>query len=278
MQVLLTGPYGSCGTAIIDHLADDEEYDFTYFNRSDRPDDHLYGGYDTVVADIADYEAVSEAREGQDAGVHLAAVPTGSAPFEEVLEANIVGTYNVLHAAHEAGVESFVFASTNHTVGMYEKTLRPELYEEGAGTVVDHTSPVRPDSYYGVSKVFGEALGRYYVENFDAPERFYSLRICNVTSADRDTPTDYAEHLIEEGADPDSEEFERKIKRKQAMWHSRRDFAHQVECCLQDESVEFDVFYGVSDNANRWFDIEHARSVIGYRPRDRSEDHPMPGR
>jgi hypothetical protein len=59
------------------------------------------------------------------------------------------------------------------------------------------------------------------------------------------------------------------------MWHSRRDLAHLVDCCLRDESVTADVFYGVSDNPTRWFDIEHARDVLGYDPQDDASDWPV---
>jgi len=69
-----------------------------------------------------------------------------------------------------------------------------------------------------------------------------------------------------------SEPYERDLARMKAMWQSRRDFAHQVDCCLRDDTVSFDIFYGVSDNRRRWLDLEHARSVIGYDPRDDGED------
>lgn len=276
MRVLLTGVYGRCGTAILDHLYPDERYEFTLLNRSDRPEDHEYGGYDTIVADVTDSEAVAAAMEGQDAVIHLAAYPFTDSDWEDIHQPNIVGQYTVLEAAKQAGVGSFIFASTNHVVGMYEEQHSPELYDDDYGLVVDHTSPVRPDSFYGASKAFGEALGRFYIENFEAPEQFYSLRICNVTHAEEDDPAAYARSLLEDGADPDSEEFRTTVRRKMAMWHSRRDFAHLVDCCLQDDSVSYDVFYGVSDNRNRWFDLEHARARIGYRPQDRAEDRPIP--
>jgi hypothetical protein len=58
------------------------------------------------------------------------------------------------------------------------------------------------------------------------------------------------------------------VARLKSTWQSRRDFAHQIDCCLQDESVEFDIFSGVSNNHQRWFDLEHARIKIGYQPQD----------
>lgn len=276
MQVLVTGAYGKCGTAIIDHLDGSDRYDFTYLNRSDRPADHEYGGYDTVIANVSDFDDLVAAAEGHDAMVHLAAFTNVSSDWEDVHAPNVIGQYNALEAAKRAEMDSFIFASTNHVVGMYEERLSPELYEDTYPLVVDHTVPVRPDSFYGASKAWGEALGRFYNENFAYPRQFYSLRICNVQYAEKDDPAVYARNLLEDGMDADDPEFVNKVRRRMAMWHSRRDFAHEIDCCLRDDQVDYDVFYGVSDNKNRWFDLEHARSVIGYRPQDRAEDQDIP--
>jgi NAD+ dependent glucose-6-phosphate dehydrogenase len=270
MDVLMTGVYGRCGTAIIDHLSH-ERYDFTYYNRSDR-DDGPYGGYETVVGDISEYEKLRGAMEGNDAIIHLAAYPHTNGTWEDVFEPNIIGMYNALEAARETEVESVVFGSTNHVVGMYEVENAPEIYSRDHAFVIHHTDPVRPDSYYGVSKSFGEDLGRYYVENYEYPKRFYALRICTVNMPEYDHPYGDAERGVDTGEfDRDSLEYEEQVARMKAMWQSRRDFAHQVDCCLQDDSVEYDIFHGVSDNARRWFDIEHARTTIGYQPRDNGE-------
>ena len=61
-----------------------------------------------------------------------------------------------------------------------------------------------------------------------------------------------------------------------ATWQSRRDIANLVDCCLRDDTVAFDVFYGVSDNAASWFDIDHARQVVGYDPRDSADEWEAP--
>jgi nucleoside-diphosphate-sugar epimerase len=277
MNVLLTGTYGRCGTAIIDHLHDRDEYEFTYFNRSDRPPEHPYGGYDTVVGNVTDPDAIREAAAGQDAVVHLAAYPYVAGNWTDVFEPNFAGMYNTLEAAREAEVESFVFGSTNHVMGMYEAEHAPEIYDLDSDILVDHTDPVRPDSYYGASKSFGEDLGRYYVETHDYPERFYSLRICSVRMPEYDHPYGDAEMGVDEGEfERGSDAYDRKVARMKAMWHSRRDFAHEVDCCLADDTVEFDIFAGVSDNDRRWFDLEHARTVIGYDPKDNGEEWDEP--
>lgn len=272
MNVLVTGPYGRVGTAIIDHLHDRDDYQFTYLNRSDRDDDHPYGGYETVVADITDYEAMRPAFDDQDAVVHLAGYPEVDGEWPEIFQNNIIGMYNTLEASREAGVDSFIFGSTNHVVGMYEVTNAPELYELDYELSVDHTAPRRPDSYYGTSKSFGEDLGRYYVENYEAPTQFYALRICSVRHEQYDHPYGDAEHGADTGKwKRGSPEYEEMVARMKAMWQSRRDLAQMVECCLRDDSVDHDIFYGVSDNDRRWFDLDHAREVLGYSPEDNGE-------
>jgi len=275
--VLVTGAYGRVGTAIIDHLDGKDEYEFTYLNRSDRPEDHPYGDYDTFVADVTDREAIQSAFEGQDAVVHLAGYPETDGTWEEVLNNNIIGMYNTLEAVNDAEVEKFVFGSTNHVVGMYEIENAPEIYQPEFELVIDHTTPRRPDSYYGTSKSLGEDLGRYYTENFEYPTQFYSLRIASIRHDEYDHPYGDAEHGVDHGNwERGSDEYDEMVARMKAMWQSRRDFAHQIECCLADDEVDFDVFYGVSDNDRRWFDIEHARQVIGYDPRDNGEEWDSP--
>ncbi|EJN60814.1 NAD-dependent epimerase/dehydratase family protein [Halogranum rubrum] len=271
MQVLLTGAYGRVGTAIIDHLADRDEYEFTYLNRSDRPN------HETFVADVSDYEAMRPAFDDKDAVIHLAGYPETDGTWDEVHENNIVGMQNVLKATREAGVETFVFGSTNHVVGMHEVDNAPDIYYPDFGLRVPHDAPHRPDSYYGTSKAFGEDLGRYYVENFDAPTQFYALRICSVRHEEYDHPYGDAEHGVDDGEwERGSDQYDEMVARMKAMWQSRRDLAHQVDCCLQDEDVEFGVFNGVSDNDRRWFDIENAREVIGYDPQDNGEEWDAP--
>lgn len=275
MDVLMTGPYGRCGTAVIDHLHD--RYDFTHLNRSDRPEDHRYGGYDTLVANVADYDAIRPAFDGNDAVIHLAGYPYVESELSDVLEPNVIGMANTLEAARQAELETFIFGSTNHVVGEYEREHAPELYHPEYGLVLDHTVPIRPDSFYGVSKAFGEALGRFYVENYDYPKRFYSIRICSVRHREYDHPYGDAERGVENGEwERGSDEYDRTVARMKAMWQSRRDFAHQIRCCLDDDAVEFEIFSGVSDNHRRWFDIEHARATIGYDPADDAEEWTSP--
>ncbi len=280
MRVLITGANGTVGSAIADRLGDREEYEFTYTDVEPHPD------RETVVADVTEYEEIRDAIAGHDAVIHLAAAVDLSADWDEILRVNVQGTYNVIEACAEAHVERVLFASSIHTVGMYEIELAPELYDpERSRPVVHHTDPVRPDSFYGVSKVFGEAMGRLYVESetnpmsevmgaFETttreyPERFYSLRITSVRDADHDHPYGLAEEGVEAGEwERGSEAYEFMADRLKCTWLSHRDLAQLVDRCLQDESVEFDIFWACSANEGRWVDLEHGRATIGFRPRD----------
>jgi nucleoside-diphosphate-sugar epimerase len=270
-NVLITGALGRIGTALIDHLADRDAYEFTYLDRESHPE------YDVHVADIADYDAIRPAFDGQDAVVHLAGNPSPGAPWDDILQNNVIGTYNVLEAACDAGVETVMFASTNHVVGKYPDEWNEDLYRGAVDRQIDHTDPVRPDSYYAVSKLFGEHLGRYYVEDKAAPERFYAVRIGWVLDREYDHPYGPAEQAVAEGKmERGDSEYERRVATCKSMWCSRRDMAQLTGRVLQDESVEFDVFYARSRGSIQWLDIEHTREVLGYDPVDDADEYEEP--
>ncbi|MFC4550457.1 MULTISPECIES: NAD-dependent epimerase/dehydratase family protein [Halorussus] len=292
-NVLVTGPYGEAGEAILTYLAGKEEYNFTYLNRSDHPE------YETHVADIADYEAIRPAFDGQDAVIHLAAQSDAGAEFEDIIEPNIVGTYNVLKAMEDADVKKLIYASSQRVMGLYEEEHAPELYEEDYPSEYDplrlsHETIPKPDGYYGASKMFGEYICQTHARRDGAPEQVYSLRISSVRTEEYDHPYGDAErgvdrggeHKVEDGEVWDqsqtgswergSQEYKEMEKRLKASWTSQRDFAQMLECCLEDEDVTYDTFYAVSGNDARWFDIEHAQAVLGYEPQDNGSEWTSP--
>lgn len=287
MQVLITGANGTVGNAILSELGGREEYDFTCLDVEDHPD------RDTVVADITDYDEIRPHFENQDAVIHLAAAAELSVPWDTVESINIQGTYNVLQAAAEAEVENFVFASSIHTIGMYEIELSPELYSPEHDLSITHEDPTRPDSFYGVSKVFGEALGRQFVESKqnplgelhpvyetnlrDYPTSFYSVRILTILEEQYDHPYGLAETGVDEGWwERDSEEYDLMVDRMKCTWFSHRDLGQLVDLCLQDDSVDFDIFWGVSDNEATWVDLSHTKDVLGYEPEDDGSEWESP--
>ena len=273
MDVLITGAHGRVGTAILDRLGGDERYDFTLLDveKGDRE------GTTSVVADVSDYDSIRPHFDGQDAVVHLALLPgTGGSGSRELgwtdgLGGNLKGINNVYEAAVDAGLDSIVFASSNHAVGMVEVRNAPGVYRN-EGVRAGHDEPHRPDSRYGLTKTYGEDLGRLAAEAHGV--RFYGLRIGAVRDPEYDHPYGDAERGVEDGEwERGSDAYGEQAARLKGLWQSRRDVAHLVECCLRDDSVEWDHFYGVSANDRRWLDdLEYARETIGYEPRDRGEE------
>jgi len=272
MDVLVTGANGIVGSAIVEHI--DEEYDLTLLDIED-------GERTDVVADVRDYEALRPHVDGHDAVVHLALTPGTGGPEDRSLgwsdaqADNLQGCHNVTEAAVDADLDSLVFASSNHAVGMVEVQHRPAVYHNdpdgGGGIRAGHDEPHRPDSRYGLTKCYGEDLGRLAAEAHGI--RFYGLRIGGVRDPENDHPYGDAEAGVEDGRwERGSDEYEQQVARMKGNWLSRRDCAHLVACCLDDETVEWDHFYGVSDNGRRWLDdLEYARETIGYEPQDEGE-------
>lgn len=267
MKTLLTGAHGIVGTAVTEH----SDTTFTLLDREAPPPTlpdgtpHPHSDHDTLTVDVSDSSSLREAVEGHDRIVHLAGAPSPEAPYETVERNNVRGTYNVLEAAREADIGTVVFASSNHVVGMYEKEHAPEIYGPDHDLVVDHETPVRPDSHYGSSKAAGEAWGRQYADLYGI--RFYALRFGSIRPPTWDHPYGDAEAGVQDSAwERDSTAYRRQVARLKCTWQSRRDCAHMVEQCLEDSTVEFDIYYGVSDNSNSWFDIEHAHDRIDYDP------------
>jgi len=246
-RVLITGMSGLIGGAVRARLQG--RYDLRALNRS------RVEGVPCHQADIADLEAIKPAFLDVDVVVHLAANAHGSAPWKDVLEHNVVGTYNVFEAARLAGVKRVISASSGATVSNCERdfpysALVAGRYEEVTDwPVLTHESPVRPAGLYGASKVWGEALARHYADAHGMS--MICLRIGAVNAEDRPM-----------------------APRQFSVWCSRRDIAQMIERCIAaPDSLRFDVFFVVSDNKWSYRDLGHARAVVGYEPEDRAEDH-----
>jgi len=279
MHVLITGANGTVGDAILDQLGDRDEYEFTCLDVEDHPD------RETVVADITKLDDLRGHFDNVDAVIHLAAAVDLSGSWEKILQNNIIGTYNVLQAAAEAEVEKFVFASSIHTVGMYEVEGAPDIYDPDYDLTVTHEDPVRPDSFYGLSKVFGEAVGRLFVESQENPlgdlhptyvtntreypTSFYALRIKTVLGDEYDHPYGLAEMGVDEGWwERGSDEYEYMADRLKCTWLSHRDLGQLVDRLLGHDEPGFDVYWGVSGNDGTWVDLSHTQNVLGYDPKD----------
>jgi uronate dehydrogenase len=186
-----------------------------------------------VAADLADLAAVERVVDGVDGIVHLGGFSV-EGPWETILQSNIIGCYNLFEAARRHGVERVVFASSNHAVGFYPRQRKIGVDE-----------PVRPDSRYGVSKAFGEALAALYAYKHGL--KVTSIRIGNFG----DVPVD---------------------RRRLSIWLAPQDLLQLIRIGLEHPDIRCEIFYGASDNARAWWDNATAFR-FGYRPQGLAEDH-----
>lgn len=229
--VLLTGAAGGLGTLMRDLLP---SYGYALRLLDVRP---IEGEPDAITADLSDKAALREAVRGVDAIIHLAGISL-EASFEKILRSNIEGTYNLYEAAREEGVGRIVFASSNHAVGF---TPRPQ----GNDPLIPIDTPHRPDTFYGLSKSFGEDLAQLYWDKHGLET--VSVRIGSCFPE----PTSV---------------------RMLSIWMSPADCARLFHAALTAEHVEHTVVYGSSANTRLWWDLSTARA-LGYEPRDDSEPY-----
>ncbi len=227
--ILMTGAAGGIGTFLRDELRG--KYSLRLSDRV--PVENLADDETFVAADLTDLNAVKQAAEGVDGILHFGGC-AGESDWQTILDANIVGMRNIYEAALQNGVKRVVWASSNHAVGFYRRDQ-----------TIDHTVYPKPDSRYGVSKVFGEAMGSLYADKYGL--EVVNLRIGNVATQ----PVD---------------------KRRLSIWISPRDLAQLCSISLDHPDIKFEIFYGESDNARSWWDNANAKRH-GYKPQDQSEPY-----
>jgi uronate dehydrogenase len=228
-KILVTGAAGGVGTRLRKLMKG--LYPSIRWSDIRKPDD-VGADEDFVTADLADLAAVEKIVAGVDGIVHLGGYSI-EGPWDTILQSNIIGTYNIFEAAHRAGVKRVVFASSNHALGFYPRAQR-----------VGVNVTVRPDSRYGVSKAFGEAIGALYADKHGL--RVTCLRIGNVG----DAPVD---------------------QRRLAIWLKPEDLVQLIRIGLEHRDIHFEIFYGASDNADAWWDNSNARR-FGYKPQGKADD------
>jgi uronate dehydrogenase len=224
VSVLLTGAAGTIGTALRERLPR-LGWELRSFDREPVPDG--------IVGDVTSPADLDAAMRGGAAVVHLAGQPS-EAPWPVIRDANIDGTFQVFEAARRAGVRRVVYASSNHAVG-----FTPVGAEQPADL------PPRPDTLYGVSKVFGEALGRYYVER-------YGFEVaCLRIGTFEPRPTH---------------------QRSLATWLSPDDCARLIDAALRSPRLSYALAWGISNNTRRMWSLDAGRA-LGYEPQDDAEQY-----
>ena len=230
-RVLLTGAAGRIGSALrpglrgLDGLRELRLSDIEPL-RPEHPVETV------AAADLRDADAVLRAADGVDAIVHLGGIP-GEADLATLAGPNLHGAFHVLDAARRTGARRVVLASSNHATGFAPATQR----------LAGHEAP-RPDSLYGATKAFGEALGSLFADKFGL--EVVCLRIGSFAERPRES-------------------------RELSSWLSPGDGLRLVSACLTAPSpLGFRVVYGASANTRGWWDLDPARE-LGYAPQDDAE-------
>lgn len=229
-RVVLTGAAGGIGTMTRPLLA--KLYPGLVLSDRVKPK-NLLPDETFVKADLTKPAQMAALLKGADGLIHLGGHSV-EGTWDQIHNANIVGCYNAFEAARAAGVKRVIFASSNHAVGFYPRKRK-------IGTDVT----VRPDSRYGVSKAFGEALGALYSDKHGMIVT--CIRIGNVGPRPLDV-------------------------RRLSIWISPEDLVQLFRIGLEHPRIRYEILYGASDNAAAWWDNSRARA-LGYRPKGKGEDH-----
>jgi uronate dehydrogenase len=227
-RLLLTGAAGGLGQVLRTRLKP-----FCDVMRvSDIADVGVAAEHEEVeLCDLANKAAVDQLVSGCDAIVHLGGLSTEHS-FEAILEANIKGVFHVYEAARRHGVKRVIFASSNHTIGFYKQ-----------GQVIDSDCPKRPDTYYGLSKAYGEDLSRFYFDRYGIESACLRIGTCFPEPKDR---------------------------RGLITWLSYDDLTELIRCCLSVKGLGHTIVYGASDNRDKWWDNQLV-AHLGFQPKDNTE-------
>lgn len=247
--LLITGSAGTIGTVLGRALIGQGRYRVR--GADVRPSETV----ETEVVDMTDLDAVESAFEGADVIIDLAAQADQFAEWDEIYTNNFAATRNALEAARRVGARRLIFASSNHAVGNFENDspYREIVAGDYTGLTpggfprVDINVPIRPDGAYGIGKALGEAVGRYYSDVHGLS--VMCLRIGTANPEDRPLTV-----------------------RNLATFLFHKDLIQLVEKCNEaPQSARFGIYYGVSNNKWRFWDLANAEREIGYRPTEDAE-------
>ncbi|MDV3253712.1 NAD(P)-dependent oxidoreductase [Devosia sp. BK] len=189
---------------------------------------------DVIEADLSNADAVNRLVKGTDAVVHFGAI-SNEKSWDLVQAANIEGTRNIFESAHTHGVRRVIFASSYHVMGFHPTRDTPIRLD----------APVRPDTLYGISKVFGESYGRYCYDRYGL--ECLVVRICTA--------------------------FPPKSSRDARNFCDRDDLARLVDAGLDLPDLGFRTVYAISDNPNPLF-VNEPDPGLGWSSQSSSRAYP----
>jgi uronate dehydrogenase len=230
--VLLTGASGNLGRSLARALGA-AGWTLRLTDIAPFPDE-IPPGAAFTRADLNDGPTILRLAEGCGAILHFGGISTDN-PFEVVLGPNIRGLFHIYEAARRERAR-VLFASSNHAIGFHE---RPS----GNAELLDADCAFRPDSFYGLSKAYGELMGRLYWDKHGVEN--LNVRI----GSSFPEPVD---------------------ARMLSTWLSYADLARMMEAFLTAPKVGHAVIWGASDNPATYWGRDH-RDRIGWQPQDSAE-------
>ena len=246
-KVLITGVSGLVGTVLAASLKEIYEVSGVDLNESSE--------VPTTKADCTNLKDILPAFSGIDTVIDLASNPSQFSEWDVIHGVNLRCTSNALEAAKTCGVQRVIFASSNHATGMYETDTPYSKIVKGEYTGIDSDSiplvttemPVRPDGPYGIAKAFGEAAGRYYSDQYGLSSLSVRIGTLNI-----------------EGRPTNQRQF--------ATLLTHSDLVNIFSKCIDaPDELKFGIYYGVSNNKWRFWDISNSESDLGYKPTDNAE-------
>ena len=227
-NILLTGAAGALGNQLRETLS--KECDLLRI--SDKVDlEKKFHNEEVEIADLASTELILKLTKDIDCIVHMGGQSIEGS-WANVLNSNIIGMYNLYEACRKNKIKRVIWASSVHTVGFYSRS-----------EVIDSKAMPRPDSNYGLSKVFGESLAQYYWDKYKLET--VSVRIYSCVPEPKD-------------------------HRMLSTWLSYDDLMRLIIACINSPNVQHSVIFGVSNNDSVLIDNKYAKH-IGYKPKDNGE-------
>ena len=224
-KVLVTGASGHLGGMLFNSLA---MIGYTNLIGTDLKRKNIRKNQKFILADLKNFGKTVKITKDIHAIVHFGAIPIEDEQ-QNILHNNIIGTYNLFEAARINNVKRIIFASSNHAIGFHRRTTR-----------LNETSTQRPDSHYGLSKVFGENLSRLYADKFNIKSMCIRIGSCLKVPVDR-------RHI--------------------STWISYEDLTQLVNIGIKNKSIHHEIVYGASKNKKSWWNNSKAHK-LGYRPKD----------
>lgn len=235
MKILITGSEGAVGRCITPYLAKEHSVIATVY-KEEFLNKYNNENIKELILDIESLENCINTIKDVDAVIHLAGIPYPDSSFDDVLNKNMIATYNVLEACHINKIKRVIYPSSAYAVEGYPIDKQ-----------VETTDNVRPKNFYGVSKCFGEAICSYY--GYELGLEIIALRIAAFNKV---------------------EIANKKLSvRDLSAYLSKRDLCHLIDRCLVSKMDKpFYILNAISDNTYKRLSLENTKSIIGYKPVD----------